>query len=323
MTRKIVYNTTYMQRNEKFLVSVVVPVYNEEDNIALLLEKLVPAVSTVKYEIILVNDGSKDNTVENIKKYTNTNRNIKLLSFVRNFGHQMALTAGYKYAKGDCVITLDADLQDPPSLISELIEQWQKGYDIVYAKREKRDEDIFKRATAYLFYRFINAMSDTPIPHDIGDFRLLDHKVVNLLNQLPEKSRFLRGLVAWGGFSSTAVMFQRKRRMHGDTHYPFSKMLNFALDGIISFSTKPLKIASYLGFFTFFCGVIGITYALYRRFFLPHEFWITGWTALFVAVTFFGGVQLLTIGIIGEYIGKIYKEIQSRPQYLLSETVNV
>lgn len=312
-----------MQRNDAFLLSVVVPLYNEEENVTPLLEKLIPAVSNFSYEILLVNDGSSDNTIEKVKEYTKTNKAIKLISFVRNFGHQMALTAGYKLAKGDCVVTLDADLQDPPSLITEMVDKWCEGYKIVYAKREKRDESMFKKLTAHLFYRLINSMSDTPIPNDIGDFRLLDRQVVDLLNQMPEKSRFLRGLVAWGGFKSAAVTFKRKRREHGNTHYPFSKMINFALDGIVSFSTKPLKIASYFGFITFLGGFVGIAYALYQRLFLPHEFWITGWTALFVATMFFGGVQLLTIGIIGEYVGKIYKEIQSRPQYLISETVNL
>lgn len=312
-----------MQETQDFLLSIIVPLYNEEANVSPLLEKLIPAVKQFNYEILLINDGSRDNTVAKIKEHAKTNTHIKLISFVRNFGHQMALAAGYKYAKGHCVISMDADLQDPPSLIPEMVAKWQEGFKIVYAKREKRDEGWFKKLTARFFYRLINSLSDTPIPNDVGDFRLLDRLVVDLINQLPEKSRFMRGLVAWGGFESTAVTFKRIRRAYGTTHYPFSKMFSFAMDGITSFSTKPLKLASYLGFFTFFCGGLGIVYAMYRRIFLPHEFWITGWTGLFVAVTFFGGVQLLTIGIIGEYIGKIYKEVQSRPQYLVTETVNI
>src|SRR3989338_4030754 len=307
-------------QSRDFLVSIIIPVYNEEANIKPLLEKLLPIVKYFRSEIIFVNDGSKDQTAEEIKKFAKKDPKIKLISFMRNFGHQMALSAGYATAAGDCIISMDADLQDPPELVSKMIEKWLKDYKIVYAKREKRDESAFKKITASFFYWLINSLSDTPIPPDVGDFRLLDREVVNLLNQLPEKSRFLRGLVSWGGFSSIEVTFERKKRIHGQTHYPVSKMVNFALDGIVSFSTKPLKIATYLCFFTSFFGFFGMVYAIYRRFFLPHDYWVTGWTALFVAIMFFGGVQLLTIGIIGEYIGKIYKEIQSRPQYLIKET---
>lgn len=306
-----------------FKLSIIIPVYNEQNNIDPLVDRLLPIVSGYDFELVFIDDGSRDETKKRVQLHAKKNPNIKLISFIRNFGHQMALTAGYEYACGDCVISMDADLQDPPELISSMIAQWQKGYKIVYAKREKRDESFFKNITAHLFYRLINKLSDTPIPNDVGDFRLLDKSVVQLLNKLPEKSRFLRGLVAWGGFPSTSVLFQRKKRLSGETHYPLSKMINFALDGIISFSTKPLKIATYLGFFTSFFGLVGIFYALSRRILLPHEFWITGWTALFVSIMFFGGVQLLTIGIIGEYIGKIYKEIQSRPQFLIGEKVNI
>lgn len=306
-----------------FLLSIIIPVYNEEKNIDLLIKKLTPVVSLYMYEIIFIDDGSTDQTAEVIKKIAATNSGIKLISFTRNFGHQMAQTAGYERAKGDCVVTIDADLQDPPGLINELIKQWQSGYQIVYAKREKRDDSWFKRCTAYFFYRAINFLSDTPIPQDVGDFRLLDKTVVHFLNKLPERSRFLRGLVAWAGFSSTHIAFTRSKRHAGHTHYPFTHMVNFALDGITSFSTKPLKLASYAGFFTSSIGIIGIIYALYRRFFLSHQYWVAGWTALFVAIMFFGGIQLLTIGIIGEYIGKIYQEIQKRPQFLIKEKVNV
>lgn len=307
---------------KNFLLSIVIPVYNEEQNIASLFKKLLPQVSRYNYEIILVDDGSIDKTLEEIKKESAKNQNIKLISFTRNFGHQTAQSAGYQYASGDCVVTLDADLQDPPELIHELIEKWQKNYQIVYAKREERDDSLFKKLTAFVFYRFLNFLSDTSIPKDVGDFRLLDKKVVSFLNSLPEHSLFLRGLVSWGGFSSTFVSFKRGRRFSGKTHYPFSKMVNFALDGIISFSTKPLKIASYLGFLTSILGIMGIIYALFLRLFLPHEYWVTGWTTLFIAIMFFGGIQLMTIGVIGEYIGKIYQEIQKRPHFLVKEKIN-
>lgn len=308
---------------KNFLLSVIIPVYNEEKNISPLLKRLLPVTEKYLYEIIFINDGSTDKTVEEIKKNIKKNKRIKLISFIRNFGHQAALTAGYHFAKGDCVVSIDADLQDPPELIDQLIKKWQEGVKIVYAQREERNDGFFKKLTATLFYRLINFLSERPIPEEVGDYRLIDREVVDFLNSLPEKSRFLRGLVAWPGFSSTSVSFKRDKRFAGKTHYPLSKMVNFALDGIVSFSTKPLKIASYLGFLASFFGTLGIIYALYRRLFLPHEYWVTGWTAIFVSVVFFGGIQLITIGIIGEYIGKIYKEIQNRPTYLIKEKINL
>jgi len=310
-------------KQQNFLLSIIIPVYNEQQNISPLLKRLLPVVSKYSYEIIFVDDGSSDNTPNEIKKHAFKSKNIKLISFTRNFGHQVALTAGYQISSGDSIITMDADLQDPPELIDKLVEKWRQGFKIVYAKREERDDSLFKRTTASFFYRLINFLSDTQIPKDIGDYRLLDKEVVNFLNKLPEKSRFLRGLVAWGGCSSAFVPFKRNRRFLGKTHYPLSKMINFALDGIISFSTKPLKIATYFGFISSFLGIAGVIYALCRRFFLPHQYWVTGWTAIFVAVMFFGGIQLITIGIIGEYIGKIYKEIQGRPQFLIKEKTNL
>ena len=309
-----------MQPTKNTFISVIVPVFNEEQNIEPLAKKITHVLKPYsQYELIFIDD----NTPNNVQNLAKANANIKLVSFVRNLGHQMALSAGYQHAKGDCVISLDADMQDPPELIPELIASWRKGVKIVYAKREKRDEGFFKQFTAHIFYRLINMLSDIQIPMDVGDFRLLDREVVDLLNKFPEKSRFLRGLVAWGGFTSTSIMFNRGKRLSGHTHYPFSKMFNFALDGIVSFSTKPLKIASYLGILTSCFGFLGMIYALTRRLLLPHDYWVTGWTALFVSIMFFGGIQLLTIGIIGEYIGKIYKEIQGRPQYLIKEKINL
>lgn len=312
-----------MNNQRDFFLSVIVPCFNEEENIAPFLQEITPILKHWSHEIIFIDDGSQDRTAEMIKKAAVTNKNIKLISFVRNFGHQMALTAGYKQARGDCVLTIDADLQDPPELIGEMINRWQEGFKIIYAKRGIRHESWFKRTTADVFYRLINSLSDSPIPQEVGDYRLLDRSVVDLLNQLPEKSRFLRGLVAWGGYPSTYITFTRKKRAHGKTHYTVSKMLDFALDGITAFSTKPLKIATYIGFTTSLFGFLGIIYALYRRFFLSHEYWVTGWTALFVAVMFFGGIQLITIGIIGEYIGKIYRQVQDRPMYLVKEKINL
>ena len=308
---------------QTFLLTVLVPVFNEEGNIKPLLERLESILKPYNHEIIFVNDGSQDNTVQEIKAAATENHRIKLVSFVRNFGHQTALTAGYRYAKGDVVVSIDADLQDPPELIHDMVQKWQEGVRVVYAKRTERQETFFKKQTAGLFYKIIDALSDTDIPQNVGDYRLIDRSVVNMLNAMPEKARFLRGLVAWGGFSSADIPFTRKERTIGKTHYPFKKMIALAFDGIISFSTKPLRWASYLGFASAFLGLFGVAYALYRRLFLPQVFWVEGWTATFVGIMFFGGVQLLTIGIIGEYIARMYAQLQGRPDFLIKETVNL
>ncbi len=311
---------------QDFLLSLVIPVYNEESNITPLLNKLLPLLKPYRYEILFVNDGSIDETSKEIQKHTK-DKSIKYIEFNRNFGHQMALSCGYAMANGDAVISMDADLQDPPEVIGEMVEAWQKGSLIVYAQRAERDVDsAFKRWSARQFYNFINSLSDTPIPRDVGDFRLLDRQVVEYLNELPEQSRFYRGLVAWGGFPSSCIQFRREARFSGKTHYTFSKMANFALDGITSFSTKPLRMATLVGFWTAVIGFLGIIYALVGRFlhpaFFPQE-WVTGWTGLFVAIMFLGGIQLVTIGIIGEYIGKIYTQVQQRPRYIIKEKINV
>lgn len=306
-----------------FLLSVIIPVFNEEQNIDPLLKRLIPILKDSLYEIIFVDDGSKDKTPIVIKKQSVKNKNIKLISFYRNFGHQMALTAGYEIAKGDCVITIDADLQDPPEIIPQMIEKWQKGAKIVYAKRNERQGDsFFKKTTATIFYQLINFLSDTPIPQEVGDFRLLDKQVVNFLNNLSERPSFLRGLVSWGGFPTEFVYFKRDKRFSGQTHYGFFKMLNFALEGMTSFSVKPLRIATYFGFLSGILGFLGIIYELIRKATSPQLF-VIGWAGLFTAIMFIGGIQLITIGIIGEYIGKIYQEVQKRPKYLIKEKVNL
>lgn len=306
-----------------FLLSVVIPVFNEEKNITPLLDRLLPIIKEYQYEIIFVSDGSTDNTAVEVKKHAEKNTQIKFLNFYRNFGHQMALTCGYRYAKGDCVVSIDADLQDPPEIIHEMISKWQAGAKVVYAKRKTREVDsFFKKKSAAYFYQLINFLSETPIPDEVGDFRLLDKEIVLFLNNLPEQSRFLRGLVAWGGYPAEYVYFKREKRHTGKTHYTLSRMLNFALEGIISFSTKPLRIASYMGIFSAGLGFLGILYAIIGKLIHPAGL-VTGWTALFVGIMFVGGVQLLTIGIIGEYISRIYIEIQKRPQYLIKEMTNL
>ncbi len=306
-----------------FLLSIIIPVYNEEQNIEPLIKRLLPVLKDFQYEIIFVDDGSIDKTPEIIKKQINKNNLIKLISFYRNFGHQMALMAGYEVSKGECVITIDADLQDPPEIIPQMVAKWQKGAQIVYAKRnERQGENFFKKFSATIFYQLINFLSDTPIPQEVGDFRLLDKQVVIFLNNLHERPSFLRGLVSWGGFPTEFVYFKRDKRFSGQTHYGFFKMLNFALEGITSFSVKPLRIATYFGFMSGMLGFLGIIYELIRKAISPQSF-VIGWAGLFTAIMFIGGIQLITIGIIGEYIGKIYQEIQKRPKYLVREKVNL
>lgn len=306
-----------------FLLSIIIPVFNEEKNISPLLQRLIPIIEPYQYEIIFVDDGSHDKTVEYISEHAKKNKQIKLVSFLRNFGHQMALVAGYQYAQGDCVISIDADLQDPPEIIRDMVEKWKQGAKVVYAKRDSREGDnMFKKFTAGLFYKCINFLSEIPIPEEVGDFRLLDREAVRFINELPEQSRFLRGLVAWPGYQTEFVYFNREKRHAGTTHYPLSKMINLAMEGITSFSAKPLHLASYLGFVSATLGFLGIVYAVLGRIFLP-SYWVTGWTGLFVGIMFIGGVQLITIGIIGGYIGKIYKEIQKRPRFMIKRKVNI
>jgi len=307
---------------KNFLLSIVIPVYNEENNINPFLKRLLSVIKKYQYEIVFINDGSTDKTETIIKKLSQENSQIKLISFTRNFGHQMALSAGYQYAQGNAIISIDVDLQDPPELIDQMIERWLKGAEIVYAKRNQRlGESFFKLTTAKLFYKLINFLSDTAIPNEVGDFRLIDKKVLNYLNNLKEKPSFLRGLVAWPGFKTDYIYFKRDKRLTGKTHYSFFKMVNFALDGIISFSTKPLRLAVYFGFITALTGFFGIVYKLIEKLIYPEHFTV-GWSGLFTAIIFLGGIQLITIGIIGEYIGKIYQEIKKRPNFIIKEKIN-
>ena len=312
-----------MQNNNDFLLSIIIPVLNEQNNIKPLLQRLLPIIKNYKHEVIFIDDGSTDNTDSEIKKYTSKNSNIKLISFYRNFGHQMALSCGYSKASGDCIISMDSDLQDPPEIIQQMINKWKSGSLVVYAKRKTRNVDnLFKRISATFFYNLMNFLSDVPIPKDVGDFRLLDRKVVDYLNSLPEQSKFLRGLVAWGGFPASFVSFDREKRNSGETHYSFGKMVNFALDGIISFSVKPLRLATFFGFLAAFIGFLGMLYAIIGKFYFPQDL-VSGWAAIFVGLMFLGGVQLITIGIIGEYIGKIFTQIQNRPNYTIKEKLNI
>lgn len=302
-------------------VSVVLPIFNEVQTLPALHARLAGVMCELgeSYELVFVNDGSRDGSLEFLKKLAVEDSKIKVISLSRNFGHQMAITCGLDHARGAAVIVMDADLQDPPELIPTLIEKWREGYDVVYAVREERQgESLFKRATAALFYRLICRLSRVEIPADTGDFRLLSRRAVEGLRATTERNRFVRGLVGWIGYRQTGVRFVREERAAGETKYPFRKMLKFAIDGITSFSFVPLQMATYFGFLISGASFLYIVYAVLQKLLTDRP--VTGWTSLMVAMLFLGGVQLITLGIIGEYIGRIYEEVKQRPLYLVDET---
>lgn len=304
------------------LISIVVPCYNEEGVIAETHRRLLQvlnAQSGIESEILYIDDGSRDQTWPILQTLPSSERvTIRALTLSRNFGHQLAVSAGIERAKGDAVVLIDADLQDPPEVLPEMIREWQSGYEVVYGVRTERDgESAFKRITAAMFYRLINRLSEVPIPVDTGDFRLMDRKVVDALMAMPEHDRFIRGMVSWLGFRQKALPYKRDARWAGETKYPLSKMVKFALTAISSFSTSPLKIASWVGFASSGAAVLGMLYVLGLRMFTST--WVEGWTALMLAVLFIGGIQLLVLGIMGEYIGRIYGEAKRRPLFLIRE----
>jgi len=302
-------------------LSVIVPVYNEEAVLWELYKHLDPVLEGMKisYEVILVNDGSNDNSQEIIRQIIKQNSNYKGISFSRNFGHQIALSAGLDFTLGRAVVTIDADLQDPPEVIPKLWEKWNQGFEVVCAQRESRQDSAFKRLTAYCFYRILNKLSEVPIQLDTGDFRLLDQKVVNTLRHFKERNRFLRGLFGWTGYKQVIVPFDRQPRFAGKTHYPLMKMVKFAFDGIISFSSVPLRLATWLGIICSLIGFLGIIYVIIIRFLPIYN--VSGWAAMMTAILFLGGVQLLIMGMIGEYLSRIYTEVQNRPLYIIREKI--
>jgi glycosyltransferase involved in cell wall biosynthesis len=313
---------TVMQarRSDAILYSIVIPVYNEAEVLPSLYNRLIRVMEGLvePYEIIFVNDGSWDDSTALLRDFQDRDARVKFLSFSRNFGHQIAITAGLDYSSGQAAVVMDADLQDPPEVIPRLIEQWRKGYDIVFAVRAKRQgEGFFKRATAALFYRLFRRMAATEIPLDAGDFRLMSRRAVEALQSIRERNRFIRGLAGWIGFRQTAVTYVRDVRQAGETKYPLKKMLRFALNGLLSFSVVPLQLASYLGFLISSIGFFYIVYAIGLKLFTDRV--VLGWTSVMVAVLFLGGVQLISLGIIGEYIGRIYDEVKQRPLYVVDE----
>ena len=306
-----------------FTLSIVVPAKNEAENIKVLYQRLTKSLTGQDFELLVINDGSTDATAQTVSRLAKKDKKVKLINLSRNFGHQKALAAGYKYASGRAIVTIDADLQDPPEIIPKMIEKWQQGAKIVYGKRRSRKIDTrFKKTSAALFYKLINWLGDTEVPVQVGDFRLLDREVVKILNKMPEHSKFWRGLTGWIGFRTDYVDYDRAERGAGETNYPLTKMIALAWDAVTSFSTKPLKMTTYIGLATAGIGLMGIVYALARRLFFPPEYYVTGWTALFIAVLALGGVQLISLGIIGEYLSRIYEEAQNRPDYIVKSTVN-
>lgn len=299
-------------------LSVVVPLYNEESNIDYLFERLMLVLKEMKtsYEIVCVNDGSRDNTLACLVEYHQRYPAIKVINLSRNFGKEIALSAGIDYACGAAIIPIDADLQDPPELIGELVAKWREGYDVVYATRRSRQgESWLKRITAGAFYETIDKMSRVPIPANTGDFRLLDRRVVEAIKQMPERTRFMKGLFAWVGFKQTSVLFDRKPRFKGATTWNYWKLWNFAIDGITSFSFLPLKIWGYVGLIISFVSLLYAAFLVLRTLIFGTD--VPGYASLMVAVLFLGGVQLLTLGIIGEYLARVYEEVKARPLYLV------
>jgi dolichol-phosphate mannosyltransferase len=302
------------------LVSIVVPCYNEEAVLREFHRRLVSVLEDLEdtFEIVYADDGSRDLTSVVLREIQAGTSQVRVVSLSRNFGHQIAVTAGLEHARGDAVVIIDADLQDPPEVIPEMIARWRDGYDVVYGLRSERaGETRFKLWTAKAFYRLINRVSEIEIPLDVGDFRLLDRKVLDALLSMPERDRFLRGMVSWIGFKQGAVIYDRAPRRAGESKYAFMKMLRFAVDSVISFSFAPLRLAIWLGFLALIASFGGIIYALVIR--LYTNDWVRGWASIFTAMLFLGGVQLITLGIVGEYIGRIYAEVKRRPLYVVQE----
>jgi polyisoprenyl-phosphate glycosyltransferase len=302
--------------------SIIIPIYNEEENITEMYRRLNLVMEALdgETELILIDDGSRDNSLNMMRELHHKDSRVRYLSFARNFGHQIAVTAGLNFAQGEAAVIMDADLQDPPELIFQMIEKWQEGYHVVYAARlSRKKEGWLKRFTAYAFYRILRRLADVDIPPDTGDFCLMDKQVVDVINSMPERNRYVRGLRAWVGFRQTAVYFERDPRFAGEVKYTFAKSLALAINGIMSLSKVPLRVATYLGLLSAGVALLMMVLVLYWRLFDPTAPLI-GFTLITIAIFFLGAVQLICIGILGEYIGRIYEEVKGRPIYTLKET---
>ncbi|MEH2040349.1 glycosyltransferase family 2 protein [Nostoc sp.] len=301
--------------------SFIVPIYNEEETIPELYRRLSAVMNRMDglVELILINDGSRDRSLQLLRDLHQKDPRICYLSFARNFGHQIAVTAGLNFVRGQVIVILDADLQDPPELIPDMVEKWRQGYQVVYAQRTQRQkEGWFKRFTAYFFYRILKKLADVEIPTDTGDFCLMDRQIVDILNSMPERTRYIRGLRSWVGFQQTAIQFERNPRFAGEVKYTFSKSLVLAINGLVSFSIVPLRLSTYLGLVAAVAAIFMALLVLYWRLFVPHSP-LTGFTIILMAIFFLGSVQLVSVGILGEYIGRIYEEVKARPLYTLAE----
>lgn len=300
--------------------TIIAPIFNELENLPILYDRISKIMDKTgqSWELILVDDGSTDGSTDLIRSIAKKDERIRPVIFARNFGHQIAVTAGLDYSRGQAVVIIDADLQDPPEVVLQLIEKWQEGFEVVYAVRSEREgETFFKKVTASVFYRLIFRITDVKIPMDTGDFRLMDRKVVNVMNSMREHHRFLRGMSAWVGFKQVGVSYKRAARLAGETKYPFKKMLKLALTAITGFSYVPLQIATYVGFISAGISLIAIPVVILMRMLGSQQF--TGQATTLIAVLFLGGVQLISLGILGEYIGRIYDEVKGRPLYIVSE----
>ncbi len=301
--------------------SLVIPVYNEEKTILELYRRVTAVMDQLNgsAELVFVNDGSRDYSLQLLRELHQKDPRICYLSLARNFGHQIAVTAGLNFVRGQVIVIMDADLQDPPELIPEMIEKWRQGYQVVYAQRiHRRKEGYFKRFTAYFFYRLLKRLADVEIPTDTGDFCLIDRQVVDVLNSMPERNRYLRGLRSWVGFQQTAIQFERDPRFAGEVKYTFGKSLALAVNGLVSFSKVPLRISTYVGLLAAVAAILMALLVVYWRIFVPNSR-LTGFTMILVAIFFLGAVQLVSIGILGEYVGRIYEEVKGRPLYTLAE----
>ena len=314
-----------MSKSSPF-ISIIIPCYNEELVIAETFKRTHKVMNSFEhggYEIIFINDGSRDATLSILKTLAKDDKNVKILNFSRNFGHQPAVTAGISACSGDVAIIIDADLQDPPELFPAMVKKHiEENANVVYGQRESRKgETFFKKITAKLFYRTINYLSDTPLPVDTGDFRLIDKHVIEAFKNLPEKNKYIRGLISWVGFKQLPIMYQREERFAGETKYPLSKMLKFASTSMLYFSKKPLKLALALGLISLLIGLLLGIYVISGLYFRP-ETVVTGWPSIIISIIFFGGVQLITIGVLGEYLGNVFDEIKNRPEYIVHERIN-
>ncbi len=302
-------------------LSIVLPVYNEENNIDLLYTRIISSVEQLKcnYEIIFVNDGSIDKSLEKIVNLSKNNQHVKYIDFSRNFGHQIAIYAGMENSKGNYVVIMDSDLQDPPEEIINLYNKVKQGFDVVHARRKQRKgETIFKKLTAKIYYRLLRKITKYNIPVDVGDFRIISKKVINILKKMSEQEKYLRGQIAWVGFKQTFIEYDRDQRAEGKTKYSTSKMTKLALDGITSFSDFPLRFATYLGFFVSIISFVLMLWVLYKRLIVKE--YVQGWTSIILSVLFMGGITLITIGIIGEYISRMGNNVRKRPLYIINET---